>query len=328
MAFWSGCNVLVAGGAGFIGSFLVELLIAAGAHVRVASRLQKSSPGNLAAVKDDIELLPGNLADLDFARRACRGQDVVMNLAAKLTGIEYNVGHSGDMFYQNALLNLQVMEAARLEGVARFLAVSSACVYRRQAPVPTAEDEGFVDDPEPTNFGYGWSKRVAEVQARAYALQYPMQIAVVRPYNAYGPRDDFAWATSHVIPATVRKVLEHDQVVVWGDGSQLRTFIHARDVARGMMLAVERRPEPDPINLSSDELVSIGDLVRLIRRLAGREIPIAFDTSKPSGQAIRQADTSKAQRLLGFQAQISLEEGLAETIAWYKRHGTSDNYSS
>ena len=324
MAFWSNRKVLVTGGAGFIGSHLVELLVAAGARVRVAARLHKGSLDNLASVRGEFEFIAGDISQVDFARRAAAGQEVVMHLAAKLTGIGYNVGHSGDMFYQNAALNLQMLEATRLAGVERYLCVSSACVYRRTAPVPTPEEEGFVDDPEPTNFGYGWAKRLAEVQARAYALEYPMQIGIVRPYNAYGPRDDFAWETSHVIPATIRKVLEHDKVVVWGDGSQLRTFVHARDVARGMMLAIERHPQPDPINLSSDELVSIKDLVLLVRRLAGRAVPVEFDASKPSGQAVRMADLSKARRVIGYEPSVSLEEGLAETIRWYcETHGHS-----
>lgn len=320
MAFWPGKKVLVTGGTGFIGSHLVEMLVAAGARVRVIGRLQKGSLENLAAVRAEIELLTGDISQLEVGRQAARGQEIVMHLGAKLTGIGYNVVHSGDMFYQNAIVNLQMMEAARLENVDRYLCVSSACVYRRTAPVPTGEGEGFLDDPEPTNFGYGWAKRLAEVQARAYAMEYPMQIALVRPYNAYGPRDDFDWDTSHVIPATIRKVFEHDRVVVWGDGSQLRTFVHARDVARGMMLAVEHHPQPDPINLSSDELVSVRDLVLMIRRLSGRDVPVDFDTSKPSGQAIRGADLSKAQALLGYRPQVSLEDGLAETIEWYRRH--------
>lgn len=319
MVFWPGKKVLVVGGTGFIGSHLVEMLVAAGAQVRVIGRLRKGSLDNLAAVCQDIEFVAGDVSDLNVARQAAARQDIVMHLGAKLTGIGYNVVHSGDMFYQNALVNLQMMEAARLENVERYLCVSSACVYRRAAPVPTHEDEGFADDPEPTNFGYGWAKRLAEVQARAYAMEYPMQIAVVRPYNAYGPRDDFDWGTSHVIPATIRKVFEHDRVVVWGDGSQLRTFVHARDVARGMMLAIERYPQPDPINLSSDELISIRDLVMMVRRLSGRDVPVEFDTSKPSGQTVRQADLSKARALLGYEPQVSLEEGLAETIEWYRR---------
>jgi GDP-L-fucose synthase len=320
MAFWPDKKVLVTGGTGFIGSHLVEMLVAAGVRVRVIGRLRKGSLDNLAAVRQEIEFLTGDISQLDVARRAAAGQDIVMHLGAKLTGIGYNVVHSGDMFYQNAVVNLQMMEAARLENVERFLSVSSACVYRRTAPVPTGEAEGFIDDPEPTNFGYGWAKRVAEVQARAYAMEYPMQIAIVRPYNAYGPRDDFDWETSHVIPATIRKVFERERVVVWGDGSQLRTFVHARDVASGMMLAIERHPQPDPINLSSDELVSVKDLVLMVRRMSGRDVPVEFDTSKPSGQAIRGADLSKAQALLGYRPQVSLEEGLAETIEWYRRH--------
>lgn len=320
MAFWPGKKVLVTGGTGFIGSHLVEMLVAAGARVRVIGRMHKGSLENLAAVRAEIELLTGDISQLEVGRQAARGQEIVMHLGAKLTGIGYNVVHSGDMFYQNAIVNLQMMEAARLENVDRYLCVSSACVYRRTAPVPTGEGEGFLDDPEPTNFGYGWAKRLAEVQARAYAMEYPMQIALVRPYNAYGPRDDFDWDTSHVIPATIRKVFEHDRVVVWGDGSQLRTFVHARDVARGMMLAVEHHPQPDPINLSSDELVSVRDLVLMIRRLSGRDVPVDFDSSKPSGQAIRGADLSKAQALLGYRPQVSLEDGLAETIEWYRRH--------
>ena len=320
ITFWRNRRVLVTGGTGFIGSHLVEDLVKAGARVRVVGRLMKSSLASLGAVKDEIEFERRDLSALDQCVAACAGQNVVMNLAAKLTGIGYNVKHPANMFYANVLPALQMLEGARLQNVESFLVVSSACVYPREALVPTPETEGFRADPEPTNFGYGWAKRVAEVQAQAYAKEYPMKIAIVRPFNAFGPRDDFEWETSPVIPALIRKIHEHPQLTVWGDGSQKRSFIHARDVARGMMLAVERAGGIEPLNLGSTELIALRDLIDLVCDLSGKHPPVTFDTAQPAGQDIRLPDMSQTQARLGFEAGIDLRTGLQETIEWYRAH--------
>jgi GDP-L-fucose synthase len=184
--------------------------------------------------------------------------------------------------------------------------------------VPTPEEDGFVDDPEPTNLGYGWAKRALEVQSRCYSREFPMKICIARPYNAYGPRDDFDWETSHVIPALIRKVIEkQDPLKVWGDGSQTRSFLYVSDFVAGLMLTLERQPTCEPINIGSDEEVTIADLVRHIVRLAGDEVRIEFSPERPGGQPRRIGDYARARTLLGFRVAVPLVEGLRRTIDWY-----------
>jgi GDP-L-fucose synthase len=320
MGFWRGRRVLVTGGTGFVGSHLVERLVAAGARVRTIARLRKTRADHLSQVRDQLDFVRGDLTDLSTALDVCRDQEVVFNLAAKLTGLGWNMAHSGDMFYWNVLPQLQVMEAARRQGVERFLVVSSACVYPREAAVPTQESQGLIGHPEPTNLGYGWSKRVAEAQAVAYSAEYPMRIGIVRPYNTYGPRDDFAWETSHVIPALIRKAHEHDPPIVWGNGQQSRSFIYVRDLVDGMMRAIELYPQPDALNLGADEEVRIRDLMALILEESGIAKTPVYDTTKPAGYPRRHADNTKAREKIGFVAATPLREGIRQTIAWYRKH--------
>jgi nucleoside-diphosphate-sugar epimerase len=187
MSYWSGKKVLVTGGAGFIGSHLVEQLVEEGARVRVADNLERGRAENLSAVKNDIEFLKLDLRDLDNCRKACEGMEVVFNLAAKVTGIEYNRNHHADMFENNMLLQQNPLHAAAEKGVARFIQVSTACIYPHDAIVPTPESEGTRGEPEPTNAGYGWAKRMGERLAEYYARETGMEIGIVRPFNAYGP---------------------------------------------------------------------------------------------------------------------------------------------
>ena len=323
MSIWRGKPVLVTGGTGFVGSHLVERLIAHGASVRVTGRDKTRANRFLAAVADQIEFLAGDLAqDAAFAREACASQWAVFNLAASVAGVGYNVEHPGELFRDNVRLGMNVLDAAVDARVERSLCISSACVYPRHCTVPTPESEGFVDDPEVTNFGYGWAKRVLEVQARCYAKEYPIKVAIARPYNLYGPRDDFDWETSHVIAALGRKTVERqDPLVVWGDGRQTRSFLYVEDCVEGLLRILERHPEPDPVNLGSNEEITIGDLVGLVHELCGSKARIAFDKSKPSGQPRRNGNFTKAHEKLGFVAAVSLREGLKRTIAWYREHG-------
>lgn len=316
MSFWKGKRVLVTGGAGFIGSHLVEHLLEKGARVRIADLGRPKH--NLDAVASRIEVVKTDLLQPGAAAEAAAGQDAVFHLAARVAGVGYNQTHPGTMFRDNVLLNTSMLEAARQAGVERFLVVSSACVYRREAPVPTPETEGFIGDPEPTNFGYGWAKRVAEVQARAYAQEFGMKIAVARPYNAYGPRDHFESENSHVIASLIRRVhAGEDPLAVWGDGEQSRSFLYVKDFAEGLAALLEKHPAPDPVNLGADEEVKVKDLVRLILELSGRSPKVVYDLSKPSGQPRRSCDGSKAKALLGWKPRVTLREGLAETIRWY-----------
>jgi GDP-L-fucose synthase len=215
-------------------------------------------------------------------------------------------------------MNLHMMEAARLASVDRFLCVSTVGVYPKDCEVPTPAEDGFKGEPEASGFGYGWSKRLAEVQARCYKDEYGMKIAIVRPWNVYGPRMDFNPETAPVVPSQMRKVLEaKDLITVWGSGEQTRSFTYVSDEVDGMMLAVEKYPEADALNIGTSEEIKIKDLVQLIVRLSAKNIRIEFDKTKPSGAARRCPDISKAERLVGYQPKVRMEEGLKKTMDWY-----------
>jgi GDP-L-fucose synthase len=213
-----------------------------------------------------------------------------------------------------------MIEAARINAVERFLVVSSACVYPSDAAIPTAETEGFRGEPEPTNGGYGWAKRMAEKLGMYYSQQFGMQVGIVRPYNAYGPRDHFDPKLSHVIPALIKRVLDGENPLqVWGSGNQTRAFLYVEDAARGMINAIENYPKPDPINLGTNEEVSIRELIDMIVNISAVQTEIQFDTNKPDGSPRRNSDNTKAVSLIGFKANTTLKAGLTKTIDWYRK---------
>ncbi len=311
--------MLVTGGAGFVGSHVVELLLEEGAIVRVVDNLSNGTLENLDKVKDRIEFIHGNLENLDDCKKSSKEIDIVLNLVAKVGGIKFNVEHPGTMFRDNVIVNTNMLEAARINNVERFLVISSACVYPRFCKIPTPESEGFVGTPEPTNFGYGWAKRMAEIQADAYYREFKMKIAIARPYNSYGPRDHFYTEKAHVIPALIKRIFdEENPLTVWGNGEESRAFIYVRDLARGMLDLIEKHPEPDPVNIGTDEEIKIKELVKLLVELSGKSPQISFDTSKPAGQPRRNCDTTKAKEKIGFIAKTTLDNGLRNTIEWYK----------
>lgn len=325
MSFWSGRRTLVTGGSGFIGSHLVDRLLQEGASVRVVGRSRNRFKKTIGPVASDVEFFEGDLRLPDCADRVCKNIDAVFNLAARVAGAGWNSAHSGSMFTENLALGLHILDGAVRHEVERVLCVSSACVYRRHCAVPTPESEGFVEDPDPSNFGYGWAKRALEVQAHAYSEEYPIKIGIVRPYNGYGPRDNFDWETSHVIPALIRKVVEgQDPLVVWGDGTQTRSFLYVSDFVEGLMLTLEKHPVPDPVNIGTDEEITIGELIRLIIRLTGSSVRLQFDTSKPTGQPRRNGDFGKARKILGFEPRVPLEQGMKQTIDWYLANRSVD----
>lgn len=319
MSFWNGKRVLVTGGAGFIGSHLVERLVALGANVTVPVRSAETPRHNLAAVRDRIMVAVADLSDREACAGVTAGHSIVMNLAARVGGIQYNIDHPASIFRDNMTTFMNVIEAARLAEVERFLVVSSACVYPRDCSIPTPEEEGFAGTPEPTNEGYGWSKRMEEFLGQAYARQHGLPVAIARPYNAYGPRDNFDPQSSHVIPALIRRACAGENPLrVWGTGEQTRTFLYVSDFVEGLIATAERYPNADPVNIGSTEEVTIRDLAHLIVDLSGAEVTVEFDAGRPGGQPRRTCDTRKAERVLGFRAVVPLREGLARTIEWYQ----------
>ena len=324
MGYWDGKTVLVTGGAGFIGSHLVEELLrrAPKAKVTVADNLSSGHKGNLSAVAKKVRLLQADFLKPADCAKACKGQQVVLNLAARVAGVGYNSAHPATMFRDNMRMTLNMLEAAREAKARRFLVVSSACVYRRDCAIPTPESEGFEGLPEPTNEGYGWAKRMAEMLGASYAREFGLEVAIARPYNAYGPRDHFDSAENHVIPSLVRRFARgEDPVRVWGDGSASRAFLFVEDAARGLLDAAERCPDADPVNLGTDEEVTVRALAETIKRLSGSKARLEFDPSKPSGQPRRNCDTRKALAKAGFAAKVGLEEGLRRTVEWYRARG-------
>lgn len=322
--FWKRKKVLVTGGCGMMGSYVTEMLVGAGARVRVADNLQRGSISFIQSVLDDIDFRKCDLSNVKICRKVCDGQEIVMNLAAKVTGIEYNQTHQREMFEANLLLQQNVIHAACDAGVKRFLQVSTACVYPHDSLVPTPESEGMRGSPEPTNGGYGWAKRMGERLAEYYTRETPMKCVIVRPFNAYGPRDNFEEAESHVIPALIHRILRGDDpVVIWGSGNQKRVFVHAKDIATAMVLLTEKAPPADPINIGHDQMISIKELFETICRVLGRKPKAFFDTSKPEGYPLRAANVTKLYSITGFRPETDLEQGIREMLSWLEARGNS-----
>lgn len=318
--FWNNKKVLVTGGAGFIGSYVVEKLVEKNANVSVIDNLQNGRIKNIYHLKNRVNFIRGDCRNLEEAKRACKSKDVVINLAARVGGIGYNRTHQGTMLKDNLLIGTTMIEAARIAGVERFLVVSSACIYPYNCSVPTPESEGFLDEPEPTNRGYGWAKRMAEKLGMYYVDQFGMQVGIVRPYNCYGPRDHFDPKISHVIPALIKRTLYGENPVkVWGSGRQTRAFLYVEDLAEGIIMAIEKYPIPDPINLGTDEEISIKKLIEKIVAISGMNSEIIFDPTKPDGSPRRNSDNKKARKKIGFVAKTPLDEGLKKTIEWYRQ---------
>jgi len=309
-------EVVVPGGAGFIGSYLVEQLVAEGARVTVVDNLESGRLANLEGVLDRIEFVEADVADLALCRDLFRDKDVVMNLAARAPGVGHSHTHHPELLGRNLQIGSAVLEAARQAGVPRVLVVSSSCVYPEDAPVPTPELPAFTGEPEQVNSGYGWAKRYLELQAHHYAERFGMEIAIARPFNAYGARDLGSGERAHVIPALIERLLSDEpELVVWGSGDQTRSFIHARDVAAGLRLLTERYAVCDPVNVGHDRETAVRDLVEMLMDLAGLRKRVVFDTSKPEGCLRKAADMTKFRRVTGgFEPTTDLRTGLLEMI--------------
>lgn len=319
--FWKNKKVLVTGGAGFIGSYVSEQLLKKGAKVAITTR--SGNLINVSPIINKIKVIMADLTKLESAINATKGFDIVLNLASKVAGIQFNINHPATMFKDNFQIAQNITEASLINKVERLMLTSSACVYARNCTIPTPEEEGFLDDPEPTNLGYGWAKRAEELIGRFYHQEYGMKIALPRPYNAYGPRDDFNPETSHVIPGIIKRIFDGENpLVVWGSGKQTRSFLFVEDFARGLLEVTEKYAIADPINIGTEEEVTIGDLARMIVDISGKDIKIKFDPTKPDGQPRRNCDTRRAKLKIGYKADVKLKEGLLKTIRWYKEKYT------
>ena len=316
MSYWQGRRVVVPGGAGFIGSYLVEQLVGEGARVTVVDNLESGRFANLTSVEGRIEFILGDVTDMALCREVFDGKDAVLDMAASAPGVGHSHRHHVELLGRNLQIGSTVLEAARHVGVRRVLVVSSSCVYPEDAPVPTPELPAFTGEPERANSGYGWAKRYLELQARHYAERFGMEIALARPFNAYGARDVARDGRSHVIPALIARLLsDSSSLVVWGSGRQTRSFVHARDVATGLRLLTERYAACDPVNVGHDRETSIRQLVELLMELSGTDKEVVFDTSRPEGCARKSADMTKFRRVTGgFEPETDLRRGLCEMI--------------
>jgi nucleoside-diphosphate-sugar epimerase len=318
---WAGRRVLVTGGAGFVGSYLVEDLLALGATVRVVDDASTGSPENLAHIPD-IEFIEADLRIPEVARASVAGMDVVCHLAARAYGMLRSMANGPEMLRDNSLMAFHLLDACVEAEVERVLMVSSSCVYPDDAPIPTPELPVNQGLPESVNEGYGWGKRLLEIQSRYIHEKHGLPIAIVRPFNAYGGRYRWQGQASHVVPSLVKKVCDRNgPVVVWGSGQQVRDLLHARDFALGFRLATECATDCDPINLAGGTAVKLVDLVGKIADIAGvAGVEVELDRSRPDGRPRKQADLTKlAHKVPAFCQTVSLEEGLDDMIEWYER---------
>lgn len=309
MDFLQAKRVLVTGSAGFLGFQVVQKLKARGCGELCIPR---SAQHDLTNEQKIIELL----------RRFT--PEIVIHLAAVVGGIGANRERPGEFFYKNLMMGVQLMEQARLHGVRKFVAIGTICAYPKFAAIPFQEDDLWSGYPEETNAPYGLAKKMLLVQAQAYRDQYGFNAIYLLPVNLYGPGDNFDPASSHVIPALIKKCCDaikngESEIVVWGTGEATREFLYVEDAAEGIVLATERYNKPEPVNLGAGCEISIDDLVHLIAKLTGFTGTITWDTTKPDGQPRRCLDISRAEREFGFRAATPFEEGLRKTIDWCKR---------
>jgi GDP-L-fucose synthase len=311
--FWKDQKVCVTGGAGFLGSFIIEKLQKLGAKevfVPLIEKYDLVDPQSIKRMLDDSE------------------PDIILHLAAQVGGIGANREHPAEFFYNNLMMGVQLIHQAYLRKVKKFVALGTVCAYPKFTPVPFKEADLWNGFPEETNAPYGLAKKMLLVQSQSYRQQYGFNSIFLLPVNLYGPRDNFNLESSHVIPALIRKCIEardsgFKEVVVWGDGSPTREFLYVEDAAQGILLAAELYNGSEPVNLGSGFEISIHDLAEIITRLTGYKGKLTWDKSKPNGQPRRCLNTSRAEDYFGFKAQVNFEEGLSKTIEWYEHNRKS-----
>lgn len=310
MSFWTGKNVVVTGGAGFLGSYVVEGLKDKGCKFVFIPRSKDydlTDERNIKAMYEKAE------------------PDIVIHLAAAVGGIGANQKHPGTFFYKNAIMGIQLMEQARLHGVKKFVTIGTTCSYPKFTNIPFSEDDLWEGYPTEVTAPYGLAKKMLIVQSRAYEKEFGFNSINLISVNLYGPGDNFNPDTSHVIPALIKRFVDAakenmNEVVCWGTGEASREFIYAKDCAEAIIMAAERYNSSDPVNIGTGKEIKIKELVALIVELTGYKGNISWDTSKPDGQPRRCADVSRARERFGFEARTDFREGLRNTIEWYKEY--------
>jgi len=311
MISWNEKKILVTGGNGFLGSFVVEEL------------KRKGAKNIVIPLSSQIDL-----TKREHCKQAVKDADIVFHLAAQVGGIGLNQEKPAELFFNNLMMGTQLIHEAKEAGVEKLVALGTICSYPKFASLPFSEDTIWEGYPEETNAPYGLAKKMLLVQSQAYHQQYDFNSIVVFPTNLYGPKDNFDPQSSHVIPALILKthkaILDNkNRISVWGDGTPTRDFLYVADAARGIVLAAEKYEVPEPINLGSEQEISIKELVSLISELMEFKGEIEWDTSKPNGQPRRCVSNKKAREKLGFKPQIGIREGLQKAIEWFKK-----NYSN
>jgi len=300
-------KIIVTGGAGFLGKFVVKKLEEKNCADIFVPKIEEYDLRNLSAIIKMYNEAKAN---------------IVIHLAAVVGGIGANRENPGSFFYDNLIMGVQLIEQARLNNVEKFVALGTVCAYPKYTPIPFKEEDLWNGYPEETNAPYGLAKKILLVQSQAYRIQYNFNSIFLLPVNLYGPGDNFDPKSSHVIPALIKKFYEaklnkSDEVMVWGTGKATREFLYVEDCAEAIVLATERYDKPDPINIGAGFEISIKDLAEKIRQIIGFKGKIIWDITKPDGQPRRCLDTSKARKEFGFRAKTNFDEGLRKTIKWY-----------
>ena len=307
--FFENKRVVVTGGAGFLGGYVTE-------------GLQQRGCKNILVPKiEDYDLI--NIDDVIRMYEDMK-PDIVIHLAAVVGGIDANRKHPGEFFYKNLMMGVQLIEQGRLRNIEKFVAIGTICAYPKFTSVPFKEEDVWNGYPEETNAPYGLAKKMLLVQSQAYRAEYGFNSIFLLPVNLYGPGDNFNPSSSHVIPALIKKCIDAinsstDHIDCWGTGSASREFIHVADAAEGILLATEHYNSSDPVNIGAGFEITIKELVEKIVELTGFTGEIRWDSSKPDGQPRRRLDVSKAKKYFGFESKIPFDEGLKETIDWYRK---------
>ena len=307
-SFWKNKNVVVTGGAGFLGKVVVEQLTQEGCNHIFVPRVEEYDLRDLGAIRKMFK---------------AANPHIIIHLAAVVGGIGANRENPGKFFYDNLIMGIQLIEEARCFGAEKFVAIGTICAYPKFTKVPFKEDDLWDGYPEETNAPYGLAKKMLLVQSQAYRAQYDFNSIFLLPVNLYGPGDNFSPESSHVIPALIKKCCDaiknqEESITVWGTGKATREFLYVDDAARGILLASEKYDKDEPVNLGAGFEISIKDLVDLIVKETGFQGKVVWDASKPDGQPRRCLDTTRAQKEFGFKAETSFETGLRKTIQWYK----------